>query len=264
MLSIVSTPIGNLKDITLRAIETLKSAHLILAEDTRKSRILLNALDIHTKMISFHQHNEKAREDEVISRLKESEQIALISDAGTPGISDPGNRLIQRCRKEGIKMEVIPGPCAFVAALSLFGLDPPYQFVGFLDNMKEKEWVELLFYQGHSICYESPHHLMKTLECFLKRAPHKTLYLARELTKQYEETLEGLPEELLAHFQKGKILGEFVMIIPGFENPFEKDPEALIKELQEVFGVAPKEALVAAAKLLNRPKKELYDLVHRS
>ena len=98
----------------------------------------------------------------------------------------------------------------------------------------------------------------------MKRAPHKTLYLARELTKQYEETLEGLPEELLAHFQKGKILGEFVMIIPGFENPFEKDPEALIKELQEVFGVAPKEALVAAAKLLNRPKKELYDLVHRS
>lgn len=264
MLYVVSTPIGNLKDITFRAVEVLKSVNLILAEDTRTSGVLLREYSIETKMLSFHMFNERKREEKVLEELKAGERIALISDAGTPGICDPGTRLVRRCREESIKVEVVPGPCAAIAALSLYGSEERFQFVGFLEKTGKGQLIEILYFQGLTICYETPHHLITTLKWINELAPEKKIFVARELTKLYEETLEGTAKKLIDHFQKKKILGEYVLIFSGFENPFDKKPRELTRELKERFRVSSKEALVAAAKLLNRPKRELYDDLHRS
>jgi len=264
MLYVVSTPIGNLKDITFRAVEVLKSVDLILAEDTRTSGVLLREYGIETKMLSFHMFNEREREEKVLEELKDGKKIALISDAGTPGICDPGAGLIRRCRKERIKIEVVPGPCAAIAALSLYGSEERFQFVGFLEKKGKGQLIDILYFQGLTICYETPHHLITTLKWMDELVPEKKIFIARELTKLYEETLEGTAKELIDHFQKKKILGEYVLIFSGFDNPFDKNPRTLIRELEERFGVDSKQALVAAAKLLNRPKRELYDDLHRS
>lgn len=264
MLYVVSTPIGNLKDITFRAVEVLKSVDLILAEDTRTSGVLLRHYDIETRMLSFHMFNEREREEKVLEELTSGKKIALISDAGTPGICDPGAGLMRRCREGGIKIEVVPGPCAAIAALSLYGSEERFQFVGFLEKKGKSQLIDILYFQGLTICYETPHHLLTTLKWLDELAPEKKIFIARELTKLYEETLEGTAKELIDHFQKKKILGEYVLIFSGFENPFDKTPRKLICELEERFGVSSKEALVAAAKLLNRPKRELYDDLHRS
>lgn len=258
MLFIVATPIGNLKDITFRAVEVLKTVDLILAEDTRTSRVLMRTYGIEVEMRSFHRFNEKGREEATVDLLKEGKKIALISDAGTPGICDPGARLIQRCRKGGIKIEVIPGPCAAIAALSLFGSEENFQFIGFLEKKGKKQFISILYYPGLTIAYESPHHLMKTLKLMQEIDPHSTIFIARELTKIYEETLEGTPEELIHHFQTKKILGEYVLIFSGNQNPFDKKPQELVEELKRRFDLSDKEAIAAAAKLLNQPKQSLY------
>ena len=165
---------------------------------------------------------------------------------------------MRRCREEGIKVEVVPGPCAALAALCLYGSDQRFQFIGFLGKKGKGQLIEILYFQGLTICYETPHHLMKTLAWMEEIAPKKKIFVARELTKLYEETLEDTPKALIEHFTKKKILGEYVLIFSGFENPFEQEPATLIRTLEKRFGVTPKEALVAAAKLLNKPKRELY------
>ncbi len=264
MLYVVATPIGNLKDITLRAVEVLKEVDLILAEDTRTSGILMREYGIETHMKSFHKFNERGREEEILSELEGGKKVALISDAGTPGICDPGAGLIRKCREAGVKVEVVPGPCAAVAALSLYGSGERFQFIGFLEKKGKKQLIDMLYYPGLTIAYESPHHLMKTLEWMEEIAPEKRIFIARELTKIYEETLEGTARNLINHFQKNKILGEYVLIFSGNENPFDKGPQELMEELQRRFNINAKEALIAAAKLLNKSKRELYDELHRS
>lgn len=263
MLFVISTPIGNLKDISFRAVETLKMCDLVLAEDTRKSQILFKAYDIHTHMTSFHQFNERKREGSILKDLQEGKNIGLISDAGTPGICDPGAELIKKCRSANIPMQVIPGPCALVAALSLYGLEAPFQFIGFLEKKEgllKKQLIDMLYYKGTSAAYVSPHNLLKVLNIL----PEREIFLARELTKIHEEMLQGTPLFLLNHFQKKKIQGELVLIIPGQEKQWEIQPQILMKTLQETYGIDSKEAIVIAAKLLNRPKRELYDALHRS
>jgi 16S rRNA (cytidine1402-2'-O)-methyltransferase len=262
MLYVVATPIGNLKDISYRAVEVLKDVDLVLAEDTRTSGVLMRTYGITTEMKSFHKFNEKGREEEIIGLLEGGTKVALISDAGTPGICDPGAGLIQRCREEGVKIEVVPGPCAMVAGLSLYGSEEKFQFIGFLEKKGKKQLIDVIYYPGLTIAYESPHHLMKTLQWMDEVAPEKKVFIARELTKMHEETLEGTAKEMIDHFQKKKILGEYVLIIPGHENPFEQEPKALLEELQDRFDLSAKDALVAAAKLLNRPKRELYQSLH--
>ena len=170
---------------------------------------------------------------------------------------------MRRCREEKLTIEVVPGPCAAIAALSLYGSEERFQFVEFLEKKGKGQLIDILYYQGLTICYETPHHLITTLKWMDEIAPEKKIFVARELTKLYEETLEGTAKELIDHFQKKKILGEYVLIFSGFENPFDKNPRTLIRELEERFGVDSKQALVAAAKLLNRPKRELYDDLHR-
>lgn len=254
----MATPIGNLKDITFRAVEVLKEVSLVLAEDTRTSGVLLRHYGIETRMRSFHKFNEKEREEEVLREVAGGKKIALISDAGTPGICDPGASLIKRCRESGVKIEVVPGPCAMVAALSLYGSEEGFQFIGFLEKKGKKQLIDVIYYPGITVAYESPHHLMKTLEWMEKIAPEKKIFIARELTKLHEETLEGTPKELLLHFKNKKILGEYVLIIEGNENPFESEPKELMERLEKRFEISRKEAIAIAAKLLNQPKRSLY------
>ena len=261
MFHIVSLPIGNLEDMSFRAVKTLKMCNLVLAEDTRISRKIFNTYDIKTPMISFHRFNEKKQETTILKRLQEGQHLALISDAGTPGICDPGSTLITLCRSIGIPMQVIPGPCALVAALALYGLEGSFQFVGFLKKKEgelTRQLIDMFYYPGISIAYVSPHNLLKVL----KLLPERKIFLARELTKLYEETLYDLPSRLFAHFQKKKAQGEFVLIIDGTEQRSNIKPQTLMKELQRTFQINAREALLTTAKLLKLPKRKVYKDLH--
>lgn len=268
MLVVVGTPIGNLKDLSYRAVETLKNSDLILCEDTRTSQVLLKAYDIKAPLLSFHKFNEKKREEEVIEKLKAGLKVALISDAGMPGICDPGTKIIHRCREEGIETQVVPGPSALISALSLTGWEAPrFQFVGYLEKKEgelKKQLIDMLTYEGISISYETPHHLKKTLLLLQEIAPKKDIFLARELTKLYEECLSGTAEKLLSHFQKKEIKGELVLILRGEQPELTGDPKEWVTFLMQTFQLSQKEALLIAAKWLKCPKRKLYDDMHRN
>jgi len=217
MLYIVSTPIGNLKDITLRALETLKSADLIAAEDTRHTRVLLDAYDIHKPLTSFFEHNEDRKTEHLVGLLKEGKNIALVSDAGTPGLSDPGYPLIRRALDEGIKIEVVPGATALITALTASGL-PAHAFVfeGFLPPKSAGRRKKLEEFKGEKrtvIFYESPHRLLKALKDIEEVLDNPTVVCARELTKKFEEIKKGTTLELLDHFTRHSPKGEFVLLI---------------------------------------------------
>ena len=217
MLYIVSTPIGNLKDITLRALETLKSADLIAAEDTRHTRVLLDAYDIHKPLTSFFEHNEDRKTEHLVGLLKEGKNIALVSDAGTPGLSDPGYPLIRRALDEGIKVEVIPGATALITALTASGLPAhAFTFEGFLPPKSMARRKKLEEFKGEKrtvIFYESPHRLLKTLKDIEEVLDNPTVVCARELTKKFEEVKKGTAVELSAHFSRHSPKGEFVVLI---------------------------------------------------
>jgi len=217
MLYIVSTPIGNLKDITLRALETLKSVDMIAAEDTRHTKILLNAYEISKPLTSFFEHNQDRKTEELIALLKSGKNVALVSDAGTPGISDPGYPLIRRAQEEGIKVEVIPGPTALITALTASGL-PAHSFIfeGFLpvkSAARRKKLEELKSLGRTMIFYESPHRLLASLKDIAHVLDGATVVAARELTKKFEEIKKGSPQELLGHFTRQAPKGEFVLLI---------------------------------------------------
>lgn len=217
MLYIVSTPIGNLKDITLRAIETLKNVDLIAAEDTRHTKILTKHYDITTPLTSYFEHNKVKKADYLIKLLKEGKDIALVTDAGTPGISDPGYRLIKLAKEYDIPMAVIPGPCALIAALSLSGLPTDsFIFAGFLPVKSAARKRKLEGFKDEKktvVFYESPHRLIKTLKCMEEVLGSSQVVCARELTKKFEEVREGTAGELREHFMKIKPRGEFVLLV---------------------------------------------------
>lgn len=270
MLYLVSTPIGNLKDITLRAIEVLKSCDYILAEDTRHSLKLLQHYSIQKKIISFHEFNEKKREDEVIEDLKAGKEIALISDAGTPLIADPGFMLIQRCRDEGVSATTIPGPCALIAALTLSGFDTlPFQFVGFLPREKGKLTTflkGLLNYPGTSICYESPKRVAKVAAILAELDPARPCVMARELTKTFETVVHKTALELADFLKNDEVKGEVVLLISKKEKetPSFTDDElrALVHENIEENDSSLPDAIKSVAKELNISKRMLYQLMH--
>ncbi|MBS0621703.1 MAG: 16S rRNA (cytidine(1402)-2'-O)-methyltransferase [Verrucomicrobia bacterium] len=216
-LFVVATPIGNLGDLSRRAEEVLRSVSYILCEDTRQSRKLLNAYAIENKLVSFHLFSEKKKEDGVIADLLGDQEVALISDSGTPLICDPGQRLVERCLREKISVVSVPGPCAVIAALSISGFEASrFQFLGFLPKRPgrhKKALQECLDYEGTSICYEAPPRLSKTLQVLASLDPHRELCVARELTKRYEEVVRGTAQELLTHFKTVK--GEIVLLIQG-------------------------------------------------
>ena len=216
-LFVVPTPIGNLGDITLRSIEVLKSADLILAEDTRTSSKLLKQYDIDTPVESFHMHNEHKKLESIINKLRTDFEIALISDAGTPGISDPGFLLVRECINNEVEVECLPGPTAFVPALVSSGLPcDRFSFEGFLPVKKgrTKRLKELSAEKKTMVFYESPHRILKTLNDLSNYFNDESqISVSRELTKLYEETFRGTIKESVEHFETKKPKGEFVIVL---------------------------------------------------
>ena len=219
MLYVVATPIGNLGDITLRAVEALKSADVIAAEDTRHSGLLLKHLEIKKPFVSYHEHNEAARTTELVERLGRGENVALITDAGTPGLSDPGLRLIRECIKRELPFTIIPGASSILMALlgSGFSTDK-FSFRGFLpvkSGQRERELRAAAERDETAIFFESPYRLTKTLAACIDIMPERQLCVARELTKKFEEFRRGAAGELLAHYQAHPPKGEIVLLISG-------------------------------------------------
>ena len=217
-LYLVPTPIGNLADMTYRAVEILKGVDLILAEDTRTSGFLLKHYEISTQAQSFHAHNEHKKTDEVIKKLKLGTSIAQISDAGTPGISDPGFLLVRAALENEIPVESLPGPTAFVPALVNSGFPcDRFVFEGFLPHKKGRQTriQALLEEKKTSIFYESPHRLLKTLEQFKEILGERNVSVSRELTKKFEETVTGSLDDVLEYFKSKSIKGEFVLVLEG-------------------------------------------------
>jgi len=222
-LYLVATPIGNREDITLRALRTLRQCDVVAAEDTRHTGQLLRHFDIHKPLLSYFKFNEAQRSEEILTRLRDGQSVALVTDAGSPGISDPGERVVQAVLKAGLRVESVPGPCALVAALTASGLPThPFQFLGFLplkSGARQRLLAGLTTYPGTVVCYESPHRIGRLLTELADILPNHTVAIARELTKKFEEHLRGRAAELAeasaARTWKGELV---VMLAPPAET----------------------------------------------
>jgi len=216
-LYLVATPIGNLEDITLRALRVLRECDVVAAEDTRHSGQLLKHFGISKPLLSYFQFNEVRRGEEILERLRRGEKVALVTDAGTPGISDPGARVVSAARAAGLRVEAVPGPCALVAALICSGLpSDEFHFIGFLPHksaQRRRQLAALDPVPGTLIFYESPYRIIKLLEELADLFPDRPVALARELTKKFEEVRSGSPRQLLEEMQKRSIKGEFVVLL---------------------------------------------------
>ncbi len=270
-LSIVATPIGNLGDITLRALKTLEEADIVAAEDTRHTVKLLNHFEIKKKLISFHEHSNEARYTELLGLLHEGRHIALVSDAGTPLISDPGSGLVMRCVEEGIEVESLPGACAAITAVTLCGMDcSRFAFYGFLNTKaaaRKKELGEICAAAKPCIVYESPNRVTKTLKDICEVCGEETqVCVARELTKVYEEVVRATAKEALDLFlAKEAIKGEFVLVIDPQVRVNEVTDEDIVRELRQSIadGMTKKDAAVHVAALLGVPKNKTYQVALR-
>ena len=264
ILYIVATPIGNLEDITLRAIRILKEADLIAAEDTRHTLKLLNHLNISKPMISYHRHNEEIRVETLIKELKEGKNTALVSDAGTPGICDPGEEIIKKCIEENIKIIPIPGACAMINALIVSGIDTSeFTFLGFLPLNKKSRKIKLEEIKNSNktiILYEAPHKLKTTLNDLDEVLEERQIVLAREITKIHEEYIRGSVKELLDIVDNLK--GEMILIIE--KNSIKKENNLNDLSLEEHYkfyknqGLEKKEIIKKIAKDRNVNKNEIY------
>ncbi len=267
-LYLVATPIGNLEDITLRALKTLKSVDLIAAEDTRHTLKLLNHFEIAKPMISYYKQNEFTRSEQLVEKLKKGKNIALVSDAGTPGISDPGEQIVKIAIQEGIEIIPIPGACAFINSLIASGMDTKeFEFIGFLSAQKKerKNKLEEIKYDTKTlIFYEAPHKLETTLSDMLEILGNRNIVLAREITKIHEEFLRGKISEILEKIKD--IRGEFVLILEGsaiskktleLENLNQLSLEEQY-EFYENKKMSKKEIIKQIAKNKNTNKNEIY------
>lgn len=274
-LYLCATPIGNLEDITLRVLRILKEVDCIAAEDTRHTRKLLSHFEIHTPLTSYHSYSSESKEESLIQRLLQGQNIALVSDAGLPGISDPGADLVRQALAENIKVVPVPGPSASLTALVASGL-PTHKFVfeGFLSNQRKsrkKQLQELKREQRTLIFYESPHRLTDTLKDMLEELGDRPCAVARELTKLHEEIKRGKLSELLAYFIENHPRGEITIIVGGL--PEGEITAAEVAEwsglslsdhvaLLEAQGLDKKEAIKQVAKIRGIPKREVYAKVH--
>ena len=217
MFYVVATPIGNLEDISLRALNILKSVDLILAEDTRRIKKLLTKYEIKTKVISYNDYSSKIKEEKIINFLKEEKSIALVSDSGTPLISDPGYSLVNKVIENGIKISPIPGACAAISALSVSGCSvDKFSFIGFFPkkNSLKNKIIDLILNTNMTIIfYESPYRIIKTLELLNNYIPKRKICVAREISKMFEEIIYGETKNVVEKFKKIKIKGEFTVVV---------------------------------------------------
>ena len=271
-LYIVSTPIGNLQDITFRAVETLKMVDLIAAEDTRRTRELLNYFEINTNLTSYHEHNKYDKAYEIIEKIKNGANVAVVTDAGTPIISDPGNELVKQAVKENIEVTAVPGACAAVNALVLSGLDAKsFVFIGFLSDDKRKQREQLDEIQNETrtmVFYVSPHNIVSDLKSLISvLGKDRLASISREMTKVYEETLRGTLSELLDILENRTIKGEFVLVVSGINKNLLKELEInkwLEISVKEHFdryiaeGLSDKEAIKKVAKDRGVDKRVIY------
>ena len=268
-LYLVATPIGNLGDITARACQTLRDADFIAAEDTRVTRKLLEHLSIKKPLVSYYEHNRRESGEKIVSRILSGENCALVTDAGTPGISDPGEDLVRLCLQESIVVEPVPGPCAAVAALAVSGLKTGrFTFEGFLSTARKSRFEhlsELKTEKRTMVFYEAPHKLLRTLNDMLEVFGDRSVSISRELTKVYEETLRFNLSEAAAHFSEHPPRGEFVLIVEGAQRPpvSETGLEDAILAAQGYIsgGMSVKDAVKKAAEESGVPKNVIYNKV---
>jgi 16S rRNA (cytidine1402-2'-O)-methyltransferase len=273
-LYVVATPIGNLDDITLRAIKVLKSVQLVAAEDTRRTGILLRHFNIEVPIISVHEHNERARVDKIISRLAKGESVALVTDAGTPGVSDPGSALVAAVRTGGFRIEPIPGASAVATAISAAGIHSDgFTFLGFppIRGKDRKHWFSLLVdatKERAVVFFEAPHKLRKTLE-ELALLVDRPIFVGRELTKLYEELVWGSPNDLLEKFSNPH--GEFTLIVPPLAPRQSSAEPRTDSEIAELVGQITKteqtkslrDAARMAGERLGMSAREVYAALER-
>jgi len=275
VLYVVATPIGNLDDITLRAIKVLKQVQLVAAEDTRRTGILLRHFDIETAILSVHEHNERARIERITARLAKGESVALVTDAGTPGISDPGAALVAAIREAGFTVEPIPGASAVAAAISASGISSQgFTFLGFppIRSKDRKLWfAELTDSAKHRLVvfFEAPHKLKRTLE-ELGNLVNRPIVIGRELTKLHEEFVAGTPAQLLERFEAPQ--GEFTVMIPPVDPALEPAVEVTDEQVVELFGQiteskttgSKRDTARETGERLGLTAKQVYDIIERN
>lgn len=276
MLYLCATPIGNLGDMTPRVVETLRQVDVIAAEDTRNSIKLLNHFEINTPMTSYHEYNKVEKAHQLIAKMQEGQDIALITDAGTPAISDPGEVLVAMCHEAGIQVTSLPGPAACITALTLSGLNTRrFCFEGFLPaDKKEKALVlgDLKEESRTMILYEAPHHLVKTLQELYETLGNRRITLCRELTKKFETVLPTTLEEALAKYEAEEPRGEYVLVLEG--KSFSQKKEEAIKTWEEMTieehmayyeaqGMDNKSAMKQVAKDRGVGKREIYSYLNK-
>ncbi|WP_114457090.1 MULTISPECIES: 16S rRNA (cytidine(1402)-2'-O)-methyltransferase [unclassified Halanaerobium] len=270
-LFICGTPMGNLEDISKRVLKTLKKADIIAAEDTRRTGQLLNYFDIKNRMISYHEHNEKRRAEEILGRLQSGENIALVSDAGMPGISDPGQIITKMAVKNGIEVIPVPGPTAFVSALVVSGFDlSRFVFLGFIPrSTKERDGFidEISLEEKTAVFYESPYRLLSTLKEFAdysSELAERDIMVARELSKIHEEKIYGNTIEIIEKLNSREIKGEVVVVVSGRKKIKEEEEGwenlSILEHIKLLMnnGFSKKEAIKKVADLRDLPKSEVY------
>lgn len=270
---LVPTPIGNLKDITLRALEVLKKVDIVAAEDTRQTLKLLNHFEIKKTLISYHQHNEQGKSEDILQLIEEGKSIAIVTDAGTPGISDPGAVIVQKCIQNNYEFEVLPGATAITTALVYSGLDTTkFIFRGFIsreNKERKKLFEEVRDSKETLIFYESPHRLLNTLSILMKELGNRKISVCRELTKLHEEITRGSIEEVIEVFSNRTIKGEFVLVVEGkTQDEIDREhreqwqdlsiEEHIISVMNE--GLSKKEAIKRVAKERGMQKNEVYKI----
>jgi 16S rRNA (cytidine1402-2'-O)-methyltransferase len=267
-LYVVATPIGNLEDISSRAIRILGEVDLIACEDTRHTRKLLDRYGISRPLVSYHEHNEQARAAELLGGLQAGKNIALVSDAGTPLIADPGYRLVEQAREQGIAVSPVPGACALITALSVSGLPTDsFLFHGFLpgkQGQRRKLLYELKTVQATLVFYEAPHRILETLEDIAATLGEREVVLARELTKIHEEFLRGTPRELLSALaERPSVKGEFTVMVTRGESS-ERDDTPLDEAVEKLIeaGLPRMEALKTVARNRGLSKRDVYKKMH--
>jgi 16S rRNA (cytidine1402-2'-O)-methyltransferase len=263
-LAVCATPIGNLDDVTLRVLEELRAADVVLCEDTRHTRTLLGRHGIDARVLSYHEHNEAARTAELLPRLEAGERIALVSDAGMPGISDPGARIVRAALEARVPVSVLPGASAVETALVASGLvDERYQFVGFLPRSAKALgalWEELADWSWPAVAFESPRRLPATLRSLVAADPEREVAVCRELTKRFEEIVRGTAEELAARFTEAP-KGEITLVIgPSAARAREGDVDAAIAAVSELVGAGAARGRAAdvVARLTGVARNTLY------